>query len=88
VYGGCQAVRLDGLTQTPYTIGFSSGTGDPQAVAACPASLVIKDLSPDPNDDLSRPQEIWFTVGDQLGHAVLTIAHDCSGAASLECTPA
>ncbi len=83
--GGCQAAMLDGVDQPPYTIGFSSGSGDAASVAACPASIVIKDLSPDPNDDLSQPHELWFTVGDQLGHAVLTVVRDCSLGVSLEC---
>jgi hypothetical protein len=83
---GCQAVMLEGLAQPPYTVGFAgSGGGDPQAIAACPASIVIGGITPAPKDDLSIPHDLYFTVGDQLGHATLTVVRECGQGASLEC---
>lgn len=83
---GCQAVMLEGVEQPPFVVGFAASTGGgTRAIAACPASLVIDSIMPSSRDDLSIPHDLYFTIGDQLGHATLTVVRSCTQTAPLEC---
>jgi hypothetical protein len=85
----CITALVDGVEQPPFTLGLvAAGQSDLEAVTAtCPATLQIEAIDAPYPEAVPETKELDLVAGEHLVHVTINVVRQCTGEASLVCSP-